>query len=51
MPKGTFGAARPLDQADRNAEHHTLQMSVSDRGALIGAPPDGLRPSLPHWYN
>ncbi|MCK1522315.1 MULTISPECIES: hypothetical protein [Bradyrhizobium] len=41
MPKGTFGAARPLDQADRNAEHHTLQMSVSDRGALIGAPPDG----------
>lgn len=41
MLKGTFGAARPLDQADRNAKHHTLQMSVSDRGALIGAPPDG----------
>jgi hypothetical protein len=41
MLKGMFGAARPLDQADRNAKHHTLQMSVSDRGALIGAPPDG----------
>jgi hypothetical protein len=22
MPKGTFGAARPHDQADRNAKHH-----------------------------
>ncbi|MET4119469.1 hypothetical protein ABIB90_006679 [Bradyrhizobium sp. JR4.1] len=31
-------------QADGDAKHRTLQMSASDRGALIGAPPDGRDP-------